>query len=82
MKLDLAQIGKNQRVELIAFQTDEPETEIRLREIGFAEGDVLEITHIGLFGGSPLNVRLHGTSIALRPKEAKIMQVRAITAEQ
>ena len=47
----------------------------RLREIGFAEGDLVEILHIGAFGRSPLNVKLHGTSIAMRPNEAKMIRV-------
>ena len=42
----------------------------KLREIGFAEGDEVEIMQFGPFGATPICVRLNETLIALRPKEA------------
>ncbi|PHR93234.1 MAG: ferrous iron transport protein A [Robiginitomaculum sp.] len=74
-QIKLADMAKNVPAKITGFCADTPHTEIRLREIGFAEGDVVEITHIGLFGGSPLNIRLHGTSIAMRPQEAGMIRV-------
>lgn len=74
-QMSLANINKNVRAKITGFRADCPRIETRLREIGFAEGDIVEIVHVGLFGGSPLNVRLHGTSIAMRPKEAAMIQV-------
>lgn len=47
----------------------------KLREIGFAEGDEVEILHRGLIGGSPLCVRLNRSIIALRKIEASQIQV-------
>ncbi len=48
----------------------------RLREIGFAEGDKVQIMHFGLFGRNPMTVRLNGALIALRRREAKYISVR------
>lgn len=77
-QMSLADIGKNVRAKITGFRANSPRVEIRLREIGFAEGDIVEIVHVGLFGGSPLNVRLHGTSIAIRPKEAAMIQIDVV----
>ncbi len=58
------------------FSHPDADLVLRLREIGFAEGDKVEIVHKGLFGGSPLAVRLDGiTSIAIRPQEAAAILV-------
>jgi ferrous iron transport protein A len=47
----------------------------KLREIGFAEGDEVEVLHRGLFGGSPLSVRVNRSLIALRKHEAAQIMV-------
>lgn len=42
-----------------------------LRDIGFAEGDEVEVVHPQLkIGKRPITVRLNSTMIALRPEEA------------
>ena len=48
---------------------------IKLREIGFAEGDEVEVLGRGLIGGTPISVRLNQTVIALRTKEASLVEV-------
>ena len=48
---------------------------VKLREIGFAEGDEVEILGRGLLGGTPISVRLNQTVIALRTKEASLVEV-------
>ena len=53
----------------------------RLREIGFAEGDRVQVMHFGLFGKNPLTVRLNGALIALRRREAKLISVRLETED-
>lgn len=78
----LANLKKNTKAEILGFTSSEGTVEVRLREIGFAEGDVVEILHKGLFGGSPLNVRLHGTSIAIRPAEANMILVAPVTVSK
>ncbi len=48
---------------------------IKLREIGFAEGDEVEVLGRGIFGGTPLSVRVNQTVIALRLPEARLVEV-------
>ena len=67
------------KAKIIGFNTNDTDMEIRLREIGFAEGDQVELIHKGLFGGSPLAIRLDGlASIAIRPQEASHICVELI----
>jgi ferrous iron transport protein A len=47
----------------------------KLREIGFAEGDEVELLAKGWLGGAPLSFRLNRTVIALRKSEAALVQV-------
>ncbi|ACT59820.1 FeoA family protein [Hirschia baltica] len=47
----------------------------KLREIGFAEGDEVELLYTGLFGGTPLSFRLNRTMIALRKGEASLIKI-------
>ncbi len=75
METTLFALAKNRPARICGFAGDMGHGQTRLREIGFAEGDLVEILHIGAFGRSPLNVKLHGTSIAMRPNEAKMIRV-------
>ncbi len=47
----------------------------KLREIGFAEGDEVELLARGWLGGAPLSFRLNRTVIALRKAEAAMVMV-------
>ena len=47
----------------------------KLREIGFAEGDEVELLAAGWLGGAPLSFRLNRTVIALRKGEAALVRV-------
>ena len=49
----------------------------RLRELGFLDGEEVEVLATGLSGG-PLAVRVGGTTFALRRREAECVTVRAI----
>lgn len=53
----------------------------KLREIGFAEGDEVELLGKGWLGGAPLSIRLNRTVIALRKGEAALIQVEPSQAE-
>ena len=46
------------------------ELERRLLELGFLEGAAVEIVHEGPLGRDPIAVRINGTTIALRRREA------------
>ncbi len=61
---------------LVRFDTEDVALETRLREIGFAEGDEVQPLHYGLFGKTPINVRLNGALIALRRVEARAICVQ------
>lgn len=51
------------------------ELEAKLREVGFSEGDEVEMLASGPFGGRTLAVRLNRSIIALRLPEAALVQV-------
>lgn len=61
--------------QVIGFQTTEEQLETRLREIGFAEGDKVELMHVGRFGRNPIAVKLNGTLIAMRRHEASAVLI-------
>lgn len=46
------------------------EIERRLIELGFIEGALVEILHEGIFGRDPIAVRVNGSTVALRRREA------------
>ncbi len=68
--LSLADLPKGQYARIVGFNAPEGDLETRLREIGFAEGDEIETLHFGPFGKTPMTVRLNGSLIALRRREA------------
>jgi len=73
--LTLRDLNKNQQALVSGFSETDPNLEIRLREIGFAEGDSVETLHFGLFGRNPMTVRLNGALIAMRKNEAAAVLV-------
>ncbi len=75
IETSLFALEKNRPARICGFIGGEGHAHTQLREIGFAEGDLVEIIHIGLFGRSPLNIKLHGTAIAMRPSDAKMIRV-------
>ena len=73
--MTLAELPKSVFARVTGFDGRDPELETRLREIGFAEGDMVEALHFGLFGRNPMSVRLNGALIALRRLEARAVRV-------
>ncbi len=73
MKLSELPPGRIARVAAIAGGT--PELEAKLREVGFSEGDEVEMLTHGPFGGRTLAVRLNRSIIALRGAEAALIRV-------
>jgi ferrous iron transport protein A len=53
------------------------EIESRLLELGFVEGAEIKILHEGPIGRDPIAVRINGTTIALRRREAMAILVTA-----
>lgn len=71
----LSEMKKGAAGRVTAISAEDPLVEAKLREIGFAENDAVELAHFGPFGGSPLCVRLNRTLIALRTEEARAISV-------
>ncbi len=71
----LSDMKKGAAGRIAAISADDPLIEAKLREIGFAESDSVELAHIGPLGGTPVCVRLNRTLIALRLDEAKAISV-------
>jgi ferrous iron transport protein A len=69
-RLALGQIGR-----VVGFGSGDPKLVAKLREVGFAEGDEVELLGRGWLGGAPLSIRLNRTVIALRKGEAALIQV-------
>ena len=68
-------MGRTARI--VGFADGDAGLVAKLREIGFAEGDEVEILARGWLGGAPLSVRLNRTVIALRKSEAALVTVEA-----
>lgn len=62
---------------MIAVQAS-PALELKLREIGFCEGDGVQLLARGPFGGQPLAVRLNRRIIAMRADEAAALVVEQL----
>ena len=76
MKLSELLPGRKARVSSIVDAT--AELEAKLREVGFAEGDEIEMLSRGPFGRT-LAVRLNRSIIALRRPEAALIAVEVIS---
>jgi ferrous iron transport protein A len=80
MPLGQASRGFCGRINLIHVDEDlhglaAPEIESRLLELGFVEGAEVKILHEGPIGRDPIAVRINGTTIALRRREAMAILV-------
>ncbi len=75
MTLDKLEKGRICRV--TGFASGHEDLVIKLREIGFAESDEVELMHRGPLGANPLCFRLNRTLIALRSDEARAILVDA-----
>jgi ferrous iron transport protein A len=77
MKLSQLPHGRKARIARVEGAT--PELEAKLREVGFSEGDEVEMLAQGPFGGRTLAVRLNRSIIALRGAEAMMIVVEDAT---
>lgn len=68
-------LGKGQTARVSGFGQGDAALIAKLREIGFAEGDEVELLARGWLGGAPLSFRLNRTVIALRKGEAAMVLV-------
>jgi ferrous iron transport protein A len=73
--MTLDQLPKKKPARVTGFVDQQPDIVLRLREIGFAENDNVEVRHFGLFGKNPMTIDLNGALIALRRDEAALVEV-------
>lgn len=73
MTLNDLQIGKTGRI--IGISPQAGEFDEKLREVGFCEGDSVELITRGPFGGQPLAIRLNRKIFALRSEEANAVLI-------
>ena len=73
--MTLDELNKNQVARIAGFKPGDDDLVARLREIGFAEEDEVELLHRGPLGGRPLCFRLNRTQVALRLDEARMVEV-------
>lgn len=76
--MTLRDLPKKKIAIVSGFNSNDPDLETRLREIGFAEGDEVEMRHQGLFGRNPMSVRLNGAHIAMRRAEAEAVLIEGL----
>jgi ferrous iron transport protein A len=74
----LDDVKRGQTFTVSAIVSGDPELDAKLREIGFSEGDEVELLTRGPFAGQRLAVRLNRTIIALRSAEARAVAVEAV----
>lgn len=77
MRLDLLKKGLLAKVRSLGGE--DRSLEAKLREVGFAEDDEIEVVHTGPLGGKPICVRLNRTLIALRAEEAAVIEVDLVS---
>ena len=73
--MTLDELTKGHIARIASIDDARPDLEAKLREIGFSEGDEVELLTRGPFGGQPLAVRLNRTIIALRSAEARAVRL-------
>ena len=75
LRIGLDRLAKGNVGRVSGFVPGNDKLIAKLREIGFAEGDEVELLARGWLGGAPLSFRLNRTVIALRKSEAALVQV-------
>lgn len=81
MAFRLTDLLKDESGIIVGFDETQSDLSVRLREIGFAEGDSVTPLHFGLFGKNPISVRVNGALIALRRNDAKNVLIEKIGRE-
>ena len=73
--MKLHELKARQKARIRSIATGSEEMDIKLREVGFSEGDEVEMVGAGPLGGRTLAVRLNRSLIALRTSEADLVEV-------
>ena len=75
--MTIAELRAGDRARILALDAP-PDLEIKLREVGFCEGDCVELIARGPVDGQPLAVRLNRRLIAMRLSEAHAIKVERL----
>ncbi len=78
----VAALPRGHLARITHIDDQDPDAALRLREMGFCEGDCVEVLHFGAWGRSPIYVRLHRTFIAMRPNEAALIKVESVSLSE
>lgn len=73
--MNIAELAEGAEARIVTITADTAELEAKLREVGFCEGDQVQLLTRGPFGGQPLAVRLNRRIIAIRGDEASAIVV-------
>ena len=74
--MTLGDLKKGDSAHIIGFSGGCPaDWKQRLEEMGFFSGSVVELMHEAPFGRDPIVVKVRGTLLALRRKEACVVEV-------
>jgi Fe2+ transport system protein FeoA len=73
--MKLHELKARQKARIRSIATGSEQMDIKLREVGFSEGDEVEMVGAGPLGGRTLAVRLNRSLIALRTSEADLVEV-------
>ena len=75
--MTLSDLARGAVARISAIESSSEGLAAKLRELGLAEGDEIELWARGPFGGEPLAIRLNRTIIALRNEEAAAIKLTA-----
>lgn len=78
MKLSLAELTNGTQIRVTGF-TEESSYSAQLRRLGMVPGTLVTILRSAPFG-DPMELRLRGYSLALRPSEATALEFEVVTA--
>ncbi|MES2072421.1 MAG: FeoA family protein [Pseudomonadota bacterium] len=75
--LDQLPVGVSALVDSIVSIKDGGDFDValRLKELGFVQGEAVKVLHRGYFGGEPIAVRIGQSTFALRKFEAALIGV-------
>lgn len=73
----LSRLKVGQSADILAIHSDDVDLVEGLREQGLVPGTNVEVLERGLIGGTPLAVRVGRAIIAMRRREAEVVEVGA-----
>jgi ferrous iron transport protein A len=78
MNLDQVELHHLYRVTKVHAPQGGPQMKGQLEDIGFLPGEPVAVLRKGLLGKGPMMVRVGASTFALRPSEARMIEVEAV----